>query len=155
MKRWSVALLILAACSGTPAGSPGDQIPTFDLARFQESLTGSGRPTVVNVWASWCIPCRSETPLLVEAHRTFSNRIDFVGIDVQDDQKSAVAFLAEFDVPYPNLFDPQATIRTAFGGRGVPITYFIASDGTIVKTHIGVIDEQQLALQLDELLVRG
>ena len=155
MKRWSLAFLILAACSAAPAVSPGAQIPTFDLARFQESLTVSGRPTVVNVWASWCIPCRSETPLLVEAHHAFSDRIDFVGVDVQDDQKSATAFLAEFDVPYPNLFDPEATIRTALGGRGVPITYFIASDGTIVDTHIGVIDEQQLALQLDELLVRG
>ena len=155
MKRWSLVLLILASCSAAPAGTQGDQIPPFDLATFQDSLTSSGRPTVVNVWASWCIPCRSETPLLVEAHHVFSDRIDFIGVDVQDDQKSAAAFLAEFDVPYPNFFDPQAEIRTALGGRGVPITYFIAADGSIVDTHIGVIDEQQLALQLDELLVRG
>jgi thiol-disulfide isomerase/thioredoxin len=155
VKRWAVLLALLAACSTTPVGTVGEEIPAFDLVRFQESLTTSGRPTVVNVWASWCIPCRSETPLLVEAHHAFSDRINFVGVDVQDDQKSAAAFLAEFDVPYPNLFDPQATVRTALGGRGVPITYFIGSDGGIVATHIGVIDEQQLALQLDELLVGG
>jgi cytochrome c biogenesis protein CcmG, thiol:disulfide interchange protein DsbE len=155
LRRGIVLALLLAACAETPSNPPAIQIPAFDLEEFKAALTATGRPTVVNVWASWCIPCRSETPLLVEAHHVFADRVDFIGIDVEDDQASAAAFLAEFDVPYDTLFDPDATIRTAFGGRGVPITYFVAPDGTVVKTHVGVIDEQQLALQIDELLERG
>ncbi len=145
--------LLLGACA--PAASSqgqGEILPDLDLSAFDRTIQQSGRPTVVNLWASWCLPCRSETPLLVEAHRIYGADIDFVGIDVQDDQVSAQAFVAEFGVLYPNYFDPAAAYRVANGGTGVPITYFFARNGTLFDTHVGVLTEQQLALALDELL---
>lgn len=145
--------LMLAACSPSDAAEkPGLRLPPLDVEVLTATIQESGRPTVVNLWASWCVPCRSETPLLVEAHAAFSDRIDFIGIDVQDDQASAQAFIAEFGVKYENYFDPSASFRASTGGTGVPITYFYTADGNLFDSHVGVIDEQQLALALDELL---
>lgn len=147
--------LVLSACGGADVDGGGvPALPAFDPAAFRAELAESERPVVVNVWASWCAPCRSEAPLLAAAAERFGDRVTFVGIDIQDDQRSARAFIAEFDIPYRNLFDPNASVRSVFDGTGVPITYFVGPGGEVVQTHFGVIDEQALALGIDELLRR-
>ena len=148
-----ILLLVLAACGGGATSAPveGD-LAAFDPAAFQQRLDESERPAVVNVWASWCIPCRSEAPLLTSAHEQYGDRIDFIGIAIQDTQSGAAEFLAEFGITYENLFDVNADIRGVMGGSGVPITYFVAPGGALVGTHFGIIDEGQLALAVDELL---
>ncbi len=154
MRKAIAALLILvAACGGADTATPaaGD-LPLFDADSFEQRLDGSEKPAVVNVWASWCIPCRTEAPLLTAAHEQYGDRIDFIGIDIQDTQSGAAEFLAEYDIGYENLFDANAEIRTMMGGSGVPITYFVAPGGALVDTHFGIIDEGQLALAIDELI---
>jgi thiol-disulfide isomerase/thioredoxin len=123
-----VALLILiAACGGAPATAPAaDDLAVFDPDVFTQRLEESERPTVVNVWASWCLPCRSEAPLFSAAHERYGDQVDFVGIDIEDTQSDAAEFIAEFGIPYENLFDPNGDIRAVLGGQGVPITYFVA-----------------------------
>lgn len=147
-----LALLLTSCLPGEPVPQESVDLPPLDLAALTDRLENGGRPAVVNVWASWCIPCRSETPLLVRAHATHGDQVDFIGIDVQDARTEAEAFLAEFGVPYENFFDPDAAFRQAYGGTGVPVTYFFTADGRLFDTHIGVIDEGQLALAIDELL---
>lgn len=109
---------------------------------------------MVNVWASWCVPCRSEAPLLRVAHERFGDEVAFIGIDVQDDQDSAQAFIAEFGLAFPHYFDRDRRVPQELGGIGVPITYFIDADGSVVDIHSGIIDEATLALGIDELLSR-
>jgi cytochrome c biogenesis protein CcmG/thiol:disulfide interchange protein DsbE len=109
---------------------------------------------VVNVWASWCLPCRAEAPLLQAAHAEYGDRIAFIGLDYNDSQRGARLFLDEFDLPFPHYFDQPGDVIAELGGFGVPRTYFFATNGELVKTHNGVIDEQTLALQIDELLNR-
>jgi cytochrome c biogenesis protein CcmG, thiol:disulfide interchange protein DsbE len=146
-------LLVLVACGDGEASTPVEgELPTFDPAAFQQRLDDSERPAVVNVWASWCIPCRSEAPLLTSAHEQYGDRIDFIGIAIQDTQPGAAEFIEEFGITYENLFDVNADIRGVMGGSGVPITYFVAPGGALVETHFGIIDEGQLALAIDELL---
>ncbi|MGF1665854.1 MAG: TlpA family protein disulfide reductase [Acidimicrobiia bacterium] len=146
-------VVMLAACGGGETAAPlEDELPPFDPDAFQQRLDESDRPAIVNVWASWCIPCRSEAPLFTTAHELYGDRVDFIGIDIQDTQADAAEFIAEFAIPYENLFDPDAEIRGVLGGSGVPITYFVAPGGALVETHFGIIDEGQLALALDELL---
>lgn len=147
-------LVLLAGCGGAssnPTGAEGD-LPVFDAAAFEQRLDQSSRPTVVNVWASWCLPCRSEAPLLTAAHDRYGDQVDFVGIDIQDTQTGAAEFLSEYGITYENQFDVNAEIRGLMGGSGVPITYFVAPGGALVDTHFGIIDEGQLALGIDELL---
>lgn len=153
----SVLLLAVAACGGASDTevSPVSDLPRFDADDFALSLATSPRPTVVNVWASWCPPCRAEAPLFVAAFDRYGDRVAFVGVDVEDTQHGAKGFIAEYGIPYGNLFDPDATVRARYGGSGVPVTYFFAADGTLVSTHYGVIDEQALALSIDELIRTG
>jgi len=155
--RWHVALIALlamaAACTATTGSDPGD-LPVTDADHFEEILASLDRPAVVNVWASWCGPCRSEAPLLRAAHAQFGDQVAFIGIDVQDEQSSAREFIAEFELRFTHYFDRNRTVPARLGGVGVPITYFVDGSGQIVDTHVGIIDEAGLALGIDELLNR-
>ena len=118
-------------------------------------LDTSTRPVVINVWASWCIPCRSEAPLLERAFNQFGDEIRFIGVNVADTQSGAREFIAEFGISFENLFDAPRSVPAALGGTGVPQTYFFAPGGALVHYQPGVIDERMLALQIDELLNRA
>lgn len=149
----AVLVLVLAACSGDAAPVDVPELPALDETGLAELLAGE-QPMVVNVWASWCIPCRSEAPLLKAAHEAFGDEVTFVGIDIEDTQDAARAFIAEFDLEFTNYFDREGRVRSVLGGVGVPITYFFAPGGELVYTHSGVIDERTLSLQIDEILNR-
>ncbi len=149
--------LVVAACGGADVDISGiPDLPPMDVAEFQAMLADDPRPAVVNVWASWCVPCRSEAPLLRAANSEFGDRVRFIGVNVQDTQEGAKAFIAEFGLDgFPHVFDPDRRIPSELGGIGVPITYFVAPGGELIDTHVGVIDERTLALGIDELLRRG
>lgn len=146
--------LLVGACGSSVDEASVPTLPVFDEATLAEILAGTETPLVINVWASWCIPCRSEAPLLAAAHDAYGEQVRFVGLDVQDSQSEARAFLAEFGLSFENYFDFDALGRQELGGIGVPITYFIAPGGEVVQTHNGVIDERTLVLGIDELLER-
>lgn len=145
---------VIAACGG--ASEPGPSIrpdlPAVTAEEFEEHLETIDRPAVVNVWASWCLPCRSEAPLLNEAFAKYGDRIEFIGVDVADNQADAKAFLDEFGLDFDHFFDRDREIPAAYRGIGTPITFFFGPNGDLVNTHNGVIDERTLALNIDELL---
>lgn len=130
-------------------------LPEATPTTFQAHLESLDRPAVVNVWASWCLPCRSEAPLLNEAFAQYGDQIEFIGVDVQDNQSDAKAFLAEFGLDFTHFFDRSREIPNSYGGIGTPITFFFGQNGELVNTHNGVVDERTLALNIDELLARG
>ena len=145
-----------AACSTEPSASvpapAPDPITTEEMTALLET---SSEPVVLNVWASWCIPCRSEAPMLSRAAATFDDRVRFVGLNVRDGAGDAGSFIAEFfpEAPIEQYADASGAIPTDLGGnRGVPLTYFYAPGGELRHLHRGVIDERTLALQIDELL---
>lgn len=156
IKKAIVGTLLLAACSGGggQAASPSiPDLPETTAAQFNEHLAGLDRPAVVNVWASWCPPCRSEAPLLDEAYRQYGDRIAFIGVDVQDNQADAKAFLSEFGLAdFDHFFDPDREVPTFYGAIGTPVTFFFGPHGELMTTHNGVVDERTLALNIDELL---
>ena len=144
--------LVLAAC-GTAAPADVPELPAIDDDILSDLLS-SGDPLVLNVWASWCIPCRSEAPLLSAAHEAFGDEVTFIGIDIEDTQNAARAFIAEYGLEFDNYFDRSGAVRSALGGVGVPITYFFTASGELIHRHNGVIDERTLSLQIDEILNR-
>jgi hypothetical protein len=80
--------------------------------------------------------------------------IRFVGVAIQDRPTDSLRFLAEYGIGFENYSDPNRAVPATLGGFGVPITYFFAPGGELVATHSGIIDEQTLALNIDELLTR-
>ncbi len=146
-------LLLIAACGAQEVDISGvPDLPIMEADEFEALLADLDKPAVVNVWASWCIPCRSEAPLLSAAYQTHGSEIEFIGVDVRDSQPAAKAFIVEFDVKFRNVFDRNRTIPNRYAGIFVPITFFFAPGGELISTHNGVIDERTLALGIDELL---
>lgn len=145
--------LVIVAC-GADAAVGGPPLDEVSPAQLEAMLTEEGRPSVVNIWASWCLPCRSEAPLLRTAHESLGDDIRFIGIAVADRQGDARGFLAEFDLTFENYFDPGRQIPGSLGRTGVPLTFFFDDGGALVHAHSGVIDERTLAIRLDELLAR-
>lgn len=151
--------LVVSACSGTAIDfSSIPQLPEVTPDAVSELLAQSDKPVVVNVWASWCIPCRSEAPLLERAADEYADRITFVGLNFRDQQTRARRFIAEFyrDAPILHLHDHRDLIPIALGGTfGVPQTFFYAAGGELVALEFTVIDERTLALHIDEILARS
>lgn len=134
--------LIVAVDAGLPATV--DELPMVDVDGFRDLLdAATGTPLVVNVWASWCDPCRRETPMLVDAARAHPD-VQFVGVDVLDSRSGARAFLAEHGVPYPSLFDVPGAVMNDLGGIGPPLTAFYAADGTQVELVRGELSASDL-----------
>ena len=133
---------------------PGDRadLPATTSDEFEAHLADLDRPAVVNVWASWCLPCRSEAPLLNQASERYGEEIEFIGVNVTDNQSDAKAFLAEFGLPFDHFFDRDRQVPNFYGGIGIPITFFFAPNGELVKAHNGILDDRTLALNIDELL---
>jgi len=151
--RLTAMLITLAACAG--GGAATGELPLIDVAALEQRLQASPRPVVINVWASWCLPCRSEAPLLKEAHETYGDRVEFIGVDVEDSQAGARQFLSEFELDFDHLFDPHRELPQALGGFGTPITYFFAPEGRLVRTHSGAIDKEGLISGIEEILGSG
>jgi cytochrome c biogenesis protein CcmG/thiol:disulfide interchange protein DsbE len=167
-----VAVVLVPSCSGSSsdpqpaAGSPAivatnapllpttaPGLPPFDSRKLDALLAQlKGTPVVLNIWASWCGPCRDEAPLLSAAARKYGRQVQFLGIDILDQTGSASQFAMEFSVPYPSVFDPTGDIRDGFGFLGQPDTIFFDADGTKVKTVSGALTAQLLDSEVQRLL---
>ena len=151
--------LIAASCSGGGADiSNVPDLPDATTDGVIDSVRAANIPAVVNVWASWCGPCRSEAPLLSAAASEFANEVTFIGLNVRDSQNGAKGFIVEFlqGAPIEHVFDRDGSTVADLGGTsGVPLTFFMNSDGSVAKIHFGVIDERTLALEVDELIQAG
>jgi len=127
-----------ALARGETPPVPDLTLPAFDGPPL--SLSGlRGHPVIVNFWASWCIPCRDEAPLLEGIWQEFQSRgLIVLGVGTQDLEAPARAFLGEFRITYPNVRDPDGSVARLFGTTGVPETFFVGKDGRIRGKFPGV-----------------
>ncbi|HKV44855.1 MAG TPA: TlpA disulfide reductase family protein [bacterium] len=112
---------------------PVPAVTLLDFDGHQVSLAAlRDHPMVVNFWASWCVPCREEAPLLEGIWKEYRARgVIVLGIDTQDLTSPARRFLGQFGITYRNLRDPDGTGGHLFGTTGVPETFFVGADGRI------------------------
>jgi DsbE subfamily thiol:disulfide oxidoreductase len=126
---------------------------TLDGDRLDASAHADGSVLVINVWADWCGPCRREQPQLVRlADRYHEDEVRFLGINYQDDRDAARAWVEEFGVPYPSLYDPSGRTAADLGYPALPDTYVVDREGTIRWVVFGATDEKELAGLIDDLL---
>jgi len=133
------------------------EAPDFTLTGFDGgTLTLSelrGKVVVVNVWASWCLPCRDEAPYLERVWRRYRDRgVVVVGVAYADRKEPARAFLEEFDITYFNGPDVGAEIARAYNIQGVPETFFVGKDGQLRGMSMGALRPPMLERRLEELL---
>lgn len=96
----------------------------------------AGTPTVINLWASWCVPCRKELPLLARADQQYGDRVRVIGIDYKDqDPDRAIELARDSGVTYPLLVDVDETVKAALKVVGLPQTVFVDARGRMVATE--------------------
>jgi len=116
----------------------GELLPGGAAAFEKRIALLKGYPVVVNLWASWCGPCRYEFPMLQELSARYGKRVAFLGIDTEDDADAAKTFLEEEPVPYPSYSDPDKGILDSLGGYGgLPDTAFYDRAGELVYLKQG------------------
>lgn len=148
-----------------PSNLIGKAAPAFELPLYPryhdaygESLSPAalrGTPMIINFWASWCLPCFDEAPLLEQYYRRYAPQgIEFVGIQTQDRDKreAGQAFLDRFDLTFPNGIDNDSRIGVEYALFGVPETYFVDAQGTVVYKQIGPVTPEVMDRELERLL---
>ena len=110
----------------------------LDVAQFK------GKPVVINFGATWCRPCWDEHPVLTASARELGDRVQFVGVVFQDDEKKILEFLRQRGSSYPTVIDDRGKTAIAYGVGGVPETFFLDAAGRIVAKHDGPVDADQL-----------
>ena len=103
-----------------------------------------GTPLVLNFWASWCDPCRSEAKVLERGWKHDGRGVLFLGLDQQDARENARDFISQFGITFPHVRDPSNDTARAWGVTGLPETFFIGADGKVVGHVIGSVDDAQL-----------
>jgi thiol-disulfide isomerase/thioredoxin len=133
----------LAACPAqAPAKAQGAELlpplsfdcpggGTLDLGR------APGAPTVLNLWGSWCTPCREELPVMQQFADAAAGQVRVMGVISKDGRPQAESFAADAGVTFPSAFDRDGRLMTQLGLNGLPYTYFLDADGAVVYTHVG------------------
>ncbi len=176
MKAWKVVLVLLLA--GMPIlglltygewrvthGHDPREAPTplvgKAAAEFsRETLKGDtvrladlgNQPLVINFWASWCIPCQEEHPLLIDFERRYHGRVRLVGVLYEDTRSNGIRWFQERGGDWTNLLDPRGKLAIEYGVRGVPETFFITRDRCILHHHPAPVTPEVLDEWVTKLL---
>jgi cytochrome c-type biogenesis protein len=150
--RRAVLLVATLGCARPDDGGPrprveiGQEAPAY-AARTMAGDSVSlallrGRPVVLNVWATWCAPCREEVPYLESLHQQYRDRgLEIVGVsvDARGTDDKIRAFAGEYGMTYPIWLDPDERVNSIFRAIGVPSTYVIDRGGVLVWKHLGTL----------------
>ncbi|MDM8528814.1 redoxin domain-containing protein [Anaerolineales bacterium HSG24] len=141
-----------------PVGFNVDNLaPDFTLPTLNgETITlsaGRGKPTLINFWASWCPPCRQELPALQAAYETYGDKINFIAVDVKEDQATVSGFAQQLGLTFPIVLDSSGSVSNLdYRVLGLPTTVFLDANGVIVQRHVGPLDETLIDSYLEPIL---
>ncbi|MFI5028591.1 MAG: TlpA family protein disulfide reductase [Solirubrobacterales bacterium] len=146
---------------GSARLQPGDEVPDRPLPVLNGAGKGAiadyrGRWVLVNLWASWCVPCRQEAPVLESFYRSHRKQgVVVLGINVQDNEADALAFMREFQPTYPELRSVGNERSEAFGATGVPENYLVDPHGRLAVPWPGPVDARILREQFIPVIEEG
>lgn len=155
------ALLFVGLSTGGDGPAPTDATATAELVSFEfVTQSGStatlgeyiGEPLVVNFFAAWCPPCRAELPDLERVHQARGDEVTFLGISHDLDETSWRSLIAEVDVTYDTVFQPNTEIFNALEAKGMPSTALVSPSGEVLHLHTGLLTDDLLEDLIDEHL---
>jgi thiol-disulfide isomerase/thioredoxin len=151
---WTAGLAMVWVADAKPAQQ---QVPNVILTEFNGARTLSlphliaGKPTVVNLWATWCGPCRAEMPTLAAAQQNAPD-VSFVFVNQGETPATVAAYLQRSGLVLANVWlDPASSLGPASGSQGLPTTLFFDATGRLVDAHFGMLNAAALQVQLDRL----
>ena len=149
--------LIPSSNEETPSGEKTLSFTVYDADGNAVSLEDHfGSPIIVNLWASWCPPCRAELPAFDEAYQKYGEQIVFMMVDLadgyQETQEAGQAYVKDMEFMFPVYFDTDLDAVVSCGVYSIPMTLFIRPDGSLQDSHIGSMTEAVLDSYIKELL---
>ena len=149
----------------TPGRFPlvvGSPVPDFALPMLEggtqgesQTLSGlKGKPVVVNFWATWCLPCKEEMPLLDAYAEKFAGEMVLLGVNVGEDENQVQPFVDEVEIGFPILLDRDEQTADTYMVRNLPVTLFIDADGVLRAQHLGTLREDTLARYLETIGIK-
>lgn len=143
-----------AVANGERPPAPELELPLLGEGRRSSLRAFEGRIVVLNYWASWCGPCRTEAPVLTEWHERLerAGAGTVLGVNVQDVTSDAADFEEEFGIGYPSLRDGSGESKDDFGVLGIPETFVLDREGRITAIRRGPVDDEFLREELTPLL---
>jgi thiol-disulfide isomerase/thioredoxin len=135
----------------------GERLPDVTLACLGHEgsvrMRALGRtPTVVNLWASWCLPCRTEMPEFQKLHFALGTKVRFLGVNTKDFQHEARSAIQRTGIGYASVFDQQQQVKRAVGALVLPVTVLVGADGLIKDVHVGQLTGAELRANLATFL---
>jgi cytochrome c biogenesis protein CcmG/thiol:disulfide interchange protein DsbE len=122
---------------GKPVAAPDFTLQRLDTDGELALSSLAGKAVVLNFWASWCVPCKDEAPILQDAWERYRNRgLVVLGVDSQDFRADARSFMRRYGLTYPNVYDGKGSTLGRYGVTGFPETYFVGRDGKLVAERI-------------------
>ena len=145
-------VLVTVLGSGAGAAKPGPppeakSLSLRPLGHQGRDLSLSqyrNRALLINFFASWCTPCKAETPLLARFYRAHHGQVPIIGVDVNDSAGAALRFIHKAGVAYPVGADPSGAIATSYGVVGIPQTFFLNPSHHVVKRVFGAVTQADL-----------
>lgn len=154
MKRLLIALAGLVLLTVSCAATGEDRsLPDAELELLSGGtydLQQTGQPRALNLWATWCAPCRAELPAFDDVASRVTG-VDIVGINVGDAGPDASELVEELGLSFTQMLDPNASVQQALRITGMPSTIFVDADGEIVQVHAGELDTEELETLLTDL----
>lgn len=133
----------------------GEAVPDILFSTFDgDELTPKdlhGKVVVINAFASWCGPCRIETPELVKFFQANQDIVVLIGLNVGENEAAVMGYQQDVSVPYPLVLDPDGEIAAHFHPRGLPTSWFIDPQGIVHTIHLGPLTAERMALITAEI----
>jgi thiol-disulfide isomerase/thioredoxin len=147
-----LAVIVLAVACGTSAGVDGAGQYTTLAGTAADLSALQGKPTVVNFFASWCTPCRLEMPDFEKVHTNFGDRVNFLGLNVEEDLKRAQSIVNDTKVTYAIGLDPKGKVFRQYKAVNMPSTVLLDAGGQLVELHQGAMTAADLTKLIQDKL---
>ena len=152
MAALTLPALLLGACGGSDDAE--ERLPDIEVQTLRggeafrlDELEG---PAVVNLWATWCAPCKRELPEFEAVHRSLAGEVTFVGVNIGDDGDEAADYLDDLGITYDQYLDFDSELTAALKTATLPVTLIIDADEQIALRHIGPLDQDELIEAIEQ-----
>jgi thiol-disulfide isomerase/thioredoxin len=155
---WMALALILVAtvaCRRSPQNTPTASATVEPIEEFTEEALAQyqGKVVVLNFWATWCVPCRTEMPDMEATYRKYRDQgLVILAVNADESSEAIAVFVNELGLTFPILRDSQRKARDAYDIRFLPTTLFLNRDGRVFAREVGLLDQKALLAQIGPLL---
>jgi thiol-disulfide isomerase/thioredoxin len=155
---WMALALVLAAttaCRESPQNTPTASATVQQIEEFTEETLAQyqGKVVLLNFWAIWCTPCRTELPDMEAIYRKYRDQgAVILAVNVSESSEDIIAFVNKLDLTFPVLRDSQGKAMKGYEIRFMPTTLFLNQQGQIVARHVGPLDQDSMSAQIEQLL---